>query len=201
MSNAVFPTLAGLTWDVRKSPEFNNVVRRSASLYRTAISLADYPIWHYALQYEFLRDNATNDELNQLIGFFLARKGNYDSWLFDDPDGNSVTAQNIGTGNGTTTQFQLTRTVGGFAEPVQNPKASPAPQIYKGGVLQTVTTHYTIDAYGVVTFVTAPTAGQAITWTGGYYIRCEFKETMQEYTKFLHKLWSARRVDFRSVKL
>jgi len=199
MSNAVFPTLPGLMFDVKKAPEFNNVRRTTASQFRTVVSLSDYPIWNISLQYELLRDNAVNDELNQLMGFFLARKGNYDSFLFDDPDANAVTAQNIGTGNGTTTQFQLTRSIGGFAEPVQNPKASP--QIYKAGVLQTLTTHYTIDSYGVVTFVTAPTAGQAITWTGGYYTRCEFKESMLEFNKFMWKMWEARQVDMRSVKL
>jgi uncharacterized protein (TIGR02217 family) len=49
-----------------------------------------------------------------------------------------------------------------------------APVIKKNGVTQTLTTHYTISATGVVTFVTAPTTGHALTWTGEFDIPVRF---------------------------
>lgn len=158
-----------------------------------------YPLWKYTLTYEVLRDDTVNNELKTLAGFFLARQGQYDSFLFTDPDDSAVTAQSFGTGDGTTLAFQLIRTYGGFAEPVQN--VNGAPSIYVAGALKTVTTDYTISSTGLVTFTVAPTAGQALTWTGSYYQRCRFLMDAADFEKFMRQLWELKKIQFQTVKL
>lgn len=193
MSNEIFPALPGLRWGVRRTPEWNTTRKSSVTgrEYRAANMI--YPKWRYRLGYEFLRDKRAGvDELRRLVGFFNARRGGFDSFLFTDPDDSSVTAQSFGLGNGVTTQFQLMRTFGGFDEPVYD--LNGAPQIYKAGALQTVTTHYTISASGIVNFTSAPAAGQALTWTGSFYWRCVFVRDAMDFEKFLQELWEAKEV-------
>lgn len=198
MSNAIYPTLAGLKFGVVRTPIFSTSIKTASSgrEFRAANQL--YPSWRYRLQYEFLRDLRSGvDELRTLAGFFLARQGRFDTFLFSDPDDNSVTGQQFGTGDGSTTAFQLLRSFGGFLEPVYDLNGSV--QVYKAGVLQTLSTHYSVSSSGVVTFVAAPTAGQALTWSGSYYWRCRFEKDSSDFEKFLHQLWQTRSVEFRTV--
>jgi hypothetical protein len=118
MSNQVYPVLPGLKFDVKKLPQFASLYQESVTGKDNVIALRAYPIYNFDLQYEAVRDTAAYPEFDSLFGFFLARQGRFDSWLFNDPDDNSVTQQLIGVGDGTNTTFQLLRTLGGFTEPV-----------------------------------------------------------------------------------
>ena len=114
MSNDVFPTLDGRTWDLEKNPEFSTAVQRSVNLTELRASYADQPVWHFKLSYDVLRqDGSTYNELNSLAGFFLAHYGKWDSWLYAADD-SVVSNQSFGTGNGSATVFQLSRTIGAF---------------------------------------------------------------------------------------
>ena len=199
MSNSVFPSLPGLTWDVKKRPQFRTIKQTTASGKEVRIALMSYPIWQFELSFELLRSAAAFAEMQTLAGFFNQMLGDYDTFLFNDPTDNSVTAQNFGTGDGTTTTFQLLRTMGGFIEPIQNVNGSPS--IYENGTLKTVTTDYTIGSTGIVTFAVAPAAGVALTWTGNFYFRCRFDMDVMEFSNFMNQLWAAKKVAFVSVKL
>jgi Conserved hypothetical protein 2217 (DUF2460) len=117
MSDLVFPELPGLVYPVIKQPMWSNKIQTSTSGKETRTSFWSYPVWDYKISYDFLR-SGIQAEMQTLIGFFNSRQGNYDSWLFNDPDDNSVSFQSLGTGDGSTTAFQLLRTLGGFTEPV-----------------------------------------------------------------------------------
>lgn len=194
MSNVLLPTLPGLTWNTKKTPELNTGVQRSVNLSELRASFSSTPVWNFTREYELLRDDTMHNELQQLLGFFLARYGAWDSWLFLDADDGAATLMSFGTGDGGTTAFQLKRSMGVFSEAVSNIAASPS--IYKAGVLQTVMTDYAINATGLVTFVSAPANGAALTWSGTYYFRCRFKEDMLEFEQFMSKLWDAKTVEF-----
>jgi uncharacterized protein (TIGR02217 family) len=188
--------MAGLKWDSVKAPEFSTKVMRAVSGKELRAAFMSYPLYTFKLSYEVLRDDVANNELKTLAGFFLARQGQYDSFLFSDPSDHAVTAHNFGTGDGTTTAFQLVRAYGGFSEPVQNVNGTPS--IYVNGTLKTVTTHYTISSTGVVTFTAGniPTSGQAMTWTGSYYFRVRFTSDMAEFSQFLQNLWELKQMEF-----
>lgn len=195
MSDAVLPTFPGLKWGTTKTPMWSTRVQKSASGRELRASFYSYPIYKFSLSYEVLRGNGLA-ELQQLIGFFNARQGSYDTFLFQDPDDNSVTLQSIGLGDGTKTKFQLVRAMGGFVEPVFALNGTPS--IYKNGTL--MASGYTINSTGLVTFTTAPANGDTLTWSGSFYYRCRFAQDSTEFEQFLKQLWNAKKIEFFSVK-
>ena len=197
MSNAIYPALPGLTFGVQRSVLAPPVqVRTTPSRREFRARDATLPLYQYTLIYEFLRSSAAWAELQTLVGFFNARGGSFDSFLFTDPDDASVTGQLFGTGDGTTLAWQLVRSYGGFAEAVNDLNGAPA--IYKAGVLQS--SGVTVSATGLVTFSAAPTAGQALTWSGAFYRRVRFLADRLDATKFMQNLWEARKVELLSLK-
>lgn len=121
MATALYPTsLPGLSWDVSKKPKFNNKVAEHTSGKETRTSYWQNPRWEYTVTYEYLPDIGTGPtDLKSLLGFFLARKGDFDAWLFTDPDDHLVTAGYQTTFDGVTTQFDLVRSfTSEYYEPV-----------------------------------------------------------------------------------
>jgi len=194
MSNAVFPVLPGLTWDIPTSPQFNTKVHRAVSGYEVRAAFMTYPLWKFALKYEVLRDNAAFNELKTLAGFFNARQGQFDSFLYVNPSDSSVTASQFGVGTGTQYIFQLSRSYGGYVEPVHN--LNGAPSIYVNGVLKTLTTDYSISATGLVTFLSSPPNGASITWTGSFYYRCRFLADTVDFNQFMKNLFNVNKLEF-----
>lgn len=190
MSNAVLPTFPGLMFDSVKTPTFNTRVQMAVSGREARAAFYSYPIWDFAVAYEFLRESI--GEMQALAGFFMARKGQFDSWLYSDPNDNAVTDAVIGAGNGVNRQFQLLRAFGGFAEPVMNIKTIG--NIKVGGVQ---TTAYTVSSTGVVDLAAAPANGVSVAWSGSYYFRCRFKQDTAEFNQFMHRLWELKTLEFR----
>jgi uncharacterized protein (TIGR02217 family) len=202
MSQAVFPSLPGLKWDVLKAPSWSTKVQRSVGGKELRAAFYSAPIYTWTLSYEILRQASAFQELQTLVGFFNARQGMFDSFLFADPSDSSVTTQNFGTGDGVKTAFQLVRDygAGGFTGRENVYDLAGAPSIFVNGVLKTVTTDYTVSASGVVTFVAAPAAAAALTWTGSYYWRVRFDLDQAEFNNFLSQLWEAKKITFVTVK-
>lgn len=194
MSNAIFPDLPGLKAERSAEPQFTTRIQRGVSGAEARAAMQAYPTVKFSLAYDVIRHGSDTD-LRRLKGFFLARRGAFDSFLLTDETDFSVTDQPLGTGNGTATQFQLARTWGYDAnsqltEPVMNVNA-----ITNVKVAGTVTAAYTINSTGLITFTTAPAAGQAVTWTGSYYYRARFASDNLSFERFLQDLYSARKVE------
>lgn len=202
MSTAVFPALPGLAWSVDKQPEFATVVRAAATGQETRVALMPAPRWRFKLGYDLLRADA-NAELQTLMGFFLARQGQYDSFLYQDPDDHSVTAQPIGAGDGTTVAFQLVRSFGGFAEPVKAPNLGATLNVYLAGVLQSPGAYsvsgWGTSAPGILTFNTAPGSGVAISADFSFYFPVRFAADTAEFSQFMHQLWELKQIELVSV--
>ena len=118
MSNATLPALAGLRYPAKRRPIWSGKVQTAVSGKETRLSYWSYPRYQWTIGYEFLRTAAGANDLASLIGFYNARRGQFDDWLWTDPDDSGVTMQPIGTGDGVTTAFGLARSFGGYAEPV-----------------------------------------------------------------------------------
>jgi len=178
------------------------------------------PIWEFTLAYEYLlndprsRDENEQTPLETLIGFFLARGGQFDDFLLNESDltgrleDSVFSGQPIGTGDGVTKTFQLVRNFGGFLEACQNP-ANQAATIYVSGrtpPLQVQGTDYTI-ALGLVTFTAAPANGAAITADFTFLHRVRFdtgtsrsgKEGI-ELSNFYFNLYECKEVQLISVR-
>jgi len=203
LSGLLFPTLLGQTLNLERSYQWNTGKQRALSGKGSTIAYRGYPLIHYELEFEVLFDNITPSDLKALVGFFNQVMGGFDSFLYSDPEFNSVPSsapQQFGTGNGTAGPFQL---VGfyqnsggpGTAEMIQNLNGTPV--LYDNGSAITAT-NYTIGPTGIVTFLSGhfPVTGHALTWSGNFYNRCRFDEDDIPWKKFLNKRWSAKKVAF-----
>ena len=200
MSSAVFPVLPGLKFDVIKQPIFSTKIQRASSGKEYRAAFYQYPLYKFTFAYDLLRDAATFQELQKVMGFFNARQGSFDNFLFSDPSDAGVTAQSFGTGDGNTTTFQLTRTYGNgsfnASDLVQNVNANA---VYDNGNAVTYGSgagNYTVGSTGIVTFGTAPVANHALTWTGTYYYRCRFVDDSLEFNNFMNGLWELSKISF-----
>src|SRR5438132_566319 len=92
MSDLFFPSaVRGLTFTVGKTPEWSTIVQTSPSRYETRLAQMQNPIWSWTLNYDYLKDfeersGLTYTDLQNILGFYLARRGEFDSFLFVDPD-------------------------------------------------------------------------------------------------------------------
>jgi uncharacterized protein (TIGR02217 family) len=200
VSNRLFPALIGLAIAQKHAPTFRTRATSSVSFTEARIGYAAYPIWRLELAYEFLRSAAAYNELDKIRAFFTACGGARDSFLYTNPDDNQVTDHQFGIGDGTTTQFQLLRTLtdGGtntFSEPVQNVNALT--NIKDNGVTKASPADYSVSATGLVTFTSAPAAAHPLTWSGTYYWRVRFEEDALEFEKFMYQLYSLGKVALR----
>ncbi len=126
--------------------------------------------------------------------FFHARWGRGHSWKFKDhgdyqiPDGGGSIPQEIGLGDTSETAFQIVKryTSGGHTYSKTIRKiVTGSYYVYVGGVLQTETTHYTIDiTTGIITFVSAPGSSVSVG------VVCEFdyvvRFDMDEWDNTMH---------------
>jgi uncharacterized protein (TIGR02217 family) len=195
MSNAVFPALIGVTFPIARKPVFSTRVQQSVSGREVRITDYPYPIWEWTLPFDYLpaADFAT------LAGFIAARQGPWDSFLYDDPTDDSVSGQAIGTGDGSTAAWQLVRALGSFAEPILAPNV--VQNVYLNGVRQAAGSYSVNAATGVVTFNTAPGSGAAISADFTYYFRCCFLDDVPAFEQFMHNIWRAKELKFRSLFL
>lgn len=194
MSNIQFPTLPGLGWKTTWTPVFRTKVQSAVSGKEYRASLMANPLYNLTLTVEFLRHGA-KQELRQLVGFYLARRGAFDNFLFRLDEDSTVTGQQIGTADGVRKSFQLARSFGaGFAEPVQNIDAITSVTV--NGVVRPPS-EYTVSSTGLVSFTAAPAAG-AIAWTGSYFYRARFADDEQDFERFMKNLWEAKTINLIS---
>ena len=210
MSNATFPDLRGLSWEYTLTPTFSTGVQQATSGREVRAAFWSAPLWKLSLSYAFLHDDQQHvdsngySELQQLVGFFLARQGAFDSFLIDlvqltrKPQDSTVSGQPIGTGDGSTTSFQLVRNIGGYLEMVQNPAGQTA-LVYVAGTPKVQGTDYTISN-GLVSFASPPAAAAAITADFQWLWRVRFAQDEQEFANFMYLLWECKKVDLISVR-
>src|SRR5215471_12266828 len=129
MSNFLFPKIKGLSWNVVVTPTFSTEIQQALSSREVRLQNFVNPVWELTIHYEYLlNDPRTRDDsgftgLEMLIGFFLARGGQFDTFLLNlsDLTGRqedsiysgqpclNTTTENTFTGDGATTSFQLCR--------------------------------------------------------------------------------------------
>jgi hypothetical protein len=93
MMSAVFPsTVRGLTYSVKKYAEFNTLIQTAANRYEVRIAQTRNPVWHWELEFGYLKDfpgdlvsGLADTDMKALMGFYLARSGQAESFLFTDP--------------------------------------------------------------------------------------------------------------------
>lgn len=132
MSSLVYPaSLPGLTFDNTRSPNYNTGLQPALSGKESRIAYQLYPMMEFELQYEFLTGaSQTSSDIRALLGLFMAMKAQADTFLFVDPEFNSVSLMPFATTVSGTTIYATTATyqnTGGPGGPevVQNFNGAP----------------------------------------------------------------------------
>lgn len=200
MSTQTLPSLVGLGFDVIRTPVWDTVIQANISGKEVRMAQQTYPRWRWDLKYNILRADSTNHELQDLVGFFNARQGQFDTFLYADADDYTVTGQAIGTGDGTTTSFQLVRSFGGFVEPIYAPHT--VSHVYDNGVDSGgwTVTDWGATNPGVVTYSVAPSDGDVITADFTFYWPVRMTSDSVPFNMFLSQYYSAQKFGFISVK-
>lgn len=194
----VFPYSVGRTFLQLKTPVWSTDIKTSVSGKERRRALWSYPVWRFSVAYDVLRDAPTHLEMQRLFAFFNTMQGMAGEFLFWDRGDHDAAAQQFAIGDGTTTTFQVTRTiqVGGIsaAEPVLAFNGTPVVTV------NGVATAVTIGTRGKVTFATAPASGAVLAWTGQFFYRCRFEIDELDISQLMSGLWEGRGIDFRTVK-
>lgn len=103
-------------------------------------------------------------DMQAVLAFFEERRGRFHTFLWRDGLDHSAQGQAIGTGDGTTVGFQLSKTYGAsfdpYVRPITKPVAASA-RVWVAGV--EAVAGWTVSAStGVVTFAVAPAVSVAI---------------------------------------
>jgi len=128
--------------------------------------------------------NRERTDIDTLWDFYRTIGGRQDTFLFKDLLHSTVARNTIGTGDGSEDEYQLLEVAGSqsFSRwDIINPSVS----IWVNSVLQTETTHYTVDYTdsGIVTFVTPPPSAQLVEAAFQYYRRCRFDNDFVDVEK------------------
>ena len=116
---------SALGWPIKKTPSYSTVTQTPASRRgQVRVSLAPNPIWKFDLDLTMIRgdlNQTTPTAIQALLDFYGRMLGSGDDWLYLDPYDNSANSQLIGYGDGSTTQFQIGRSLNGLGfEMMQN---------------------------------------------------------------------------------
>ncbi|MGQ1540629.1 DUF2460 domain-containing protein [Acinetobacter baumannii] len=209
MSNVLFPELPGLEWDTSLTPMFNTKIMTSINGRELRASFQAAPKYEISLSYAFLRENKGRKELQQLQGFYLERRGAFDSFLYKMPDDNQFDCTFIG--DGSTTSYQLYKMMYDTPLPLGNTEEQivqaidpnmwnqiPVKSMWDANQEKPMWNNASaqITSDGKYVLSQPIEEGVEVTVTGTFYYRCRFKDDTQQYVNFMHKLWKAGKVEF-----
>jgi uncharacterized protein (TIGR02217 family) len=193
------PFLPGLGWSVHRRPTFDTIVAPHASGAEVRLALWQNALWEFELSYDALASNAAypgagTNSLQTLMGFYLARGGQRGTFLYVDPDFNTMTGQVIGIGDGATLAFPFIRAFGGQVEPVSYVTA--VTQVYLDGM----TAGGWTASSSTLTFTAAPASGAQVSADFRYGFVCRFLEDELDFEAFMDNLWQLKSFKFRQVR-
>lgn len=206
---ATFPTFAGLTLPVKRTPTWRTLLNESVGGVVIAVSPWTYPRYRYELPLAFLRQSTAYGEIQQLIAFFNTAAGRGLAFQYNDPqDSTSGTDQLVGTGTSTVSTYQFVRAFGGYTEPVFAVSTTSTAYVIKVGSTTLSTAAYTVSNRGVLTLSSAAPSGQAVQWNGTFNWWCRFSAdeyTLEQFTAAAGgtpggPLWTLPSITFDTVK-
>jgi uncharacterized protein (TIGR02217 family) len=198
-SYATFPALPTLGWSVKFAPVFATGTALHVSGRELRAARYVTPLWAIELNYDVLRMLSPENELQTILGFFEQCQGETASFYFEPPTLSPVSAQALGVGDGTTTTFAFTVTLGSAA--IMPANIGTPPNVYLNGVLQAG--GYTVAANPLaptVSFAAAPASGVAVTADFHWYFLCRFDDDSADTEEFLATLYALQSLRLKTVR-
>jgi hypothetical protein len=196
---AIFPTLAALWSTLRVSPRFDTDVATHVSGRSRRRPKAFAPRLDFELGFDVLRSDAAHLEMQAIAGFFASTSGQATPFWFAPPNLSNVTGQVLGQGDGTTTSFRLTLTLGSATIALAG--ASSISAVYLNGVAQPATGWSFASAYPpTVSFLFAPPADAAVSADFGALWLCRFTDDALDFEEFMTMLFELRTLRLTAVR-
>ena len=172
-------------------PNYSNIIQESISGVEQRVQVWAKCRGEWDISYSILGDEEMNTTFRTVVAMFRAHFGNLYPFPFKDWGDYQLTDELIGVGDGSTT-FQIIKTY----DPSQILLGTPGSHTYVreiylprtglvvkvNGVTQTLGTHYTVGPTGVITFVTAPGSGLAVTASGEFDVPVRFNTLKLDLT-------------------
>jgi uncharacterized protein (TIGR02217 family) len=196
---STFPVVPTLGWSVTLSPIFSTAAGLHVSGREVRAAKYASPLWAIELNYDLLRMVSPNTELQTIAGFFEQCAGEATSFLFEPPTLSPVSGQALSTGDGATTTFAFTVSIGGAEVAPANVGTVSA--VYLDGVPQS--SGFTVNATALapsVTFATAPAAGVAVAADFHWYFLCRFDDDDLDTEEFMVALYALQSLKLRTVR-
>ncbi|RVC47574.1 hypothetical protein EN781_00105 [Mesorhizobium sp. M4A.F.Ca.ET.090.04.2.1] len=156
----------GPTFSTDKSTQVNMQTRRLMN-----VSIARH-VYTWSMQ------DAPADLVKALRAFFYDRRGDFKVFLMKDWTNFQLVDEQIALGDGSTVAFQITKTetagVNPYVRVIRHIKAGTL-VVKVDGVTKTLTTDYTVNSTGLITFVSAPALDAVITVTADFYVPVAFE--------------------------
>lgn len=172
--NAIFPE--EISYGSKGGPMFRTTVITLASgLERRNVEWSNV-----RAEYDVSHGIKDKEQLADLRSFFYARRGRAYSFRFKDHGDYEIFNQNIGIGDGTTTDFQLIKSYDPgpyqYDRVITKPEENGLDPLLVDGVELEENTDYTVDySTGVVSFVDPPALGLSINLPyGRFHVHARF---------------------------
>jgi uncharacterized protein (TIGR02217 family) len=164
-------------------PTFYNYIQTANSGKEQRVRVRNKCRWRWTLGYSILNYEETAGTFQAVNALFIAHIGSLYPFRFKPHGDSTLTNELIGTGDGSETEFQITKTYDPGTLLGASPLRTYVREIYfpysglvvkVNNVAQTLTTHYTISSTGLITFLTPPTNGHTVKVTGEYDVPVRF---------------------------
>jgi uncharacterized protein (TIGR02217 family) len=191
-----FPTT--ISYSLKGGPSFSTNVQSHKSGHEGRVGE-----WQLARGYwEINHTIKTEAQYDVLLQFFMARAGRFYGFRYKDffnfrANVDGVTPQALGTGDGSTTTFQLIKTytdgIRSYVQTIYKPVNNGTLKVYKNGVIQATPADYSINyTTGIITFGIAPASPLPITAYYEFDFPARFGSDKLEgsYEQFNNLNWS-----------
>lgn len=211
--------LPGLAYSRVRRPKHSVSVQTHQSGGEVRMSYWSEPLWEWDLTYEVLRDGFRMgrawDELKQIEGLFLASTGSLSGFAFHDDDDFQDKRMLVGSSDGTTTTFTLSRARGSWTGPPQGSETiglldlSRPFNLYLASQVAPIDPNDPIYGYTLNTstpknqqlvFNIAPPSGHTFVCDMSWFYYVRFQADSQDFEKFMHQLWSLKKVTLCSLR-
>jgi uncharacterized protein (TIGR02217 family) len=145
-----------------------------------------------------LRAAPAFSEFQSIAGFFVGQGGANAPFWIAPPGLSAASGQALGTGDGSTTQFALSRSYGAYSEPVL--ATSGVTAVYLNGVAQGSGWSVSSGYAPKIIFTTAPAIGAIVTADFGLLWLCRFSEDFADFENFMSLLWNWGSVKLQTVR-
>ena len=198
MTLPVFPALPGQGFAIRRPVAASLVAEHESG--RSARTALYGGLYEFEVGFDGLASDGIENpglapqSLQALLGLYLQCGGAFGTFLYTDPNDNTAINQAIAVGDGTTTAFELVRSVGAATDPISYATLISAVTLNGGAALD-----WSLLSPNVLQFSTPPAAGVLIAASFSYAFQCRFLDDALELENFMQNLWSSKSVKFRSL--